>query len=258
MGNGRTPTQVLFTIMIAWGLWAGTATAQDVSRLCDAYARQAVQQNRQNAEFACGLSGPQWNSDYRYHYDWCLQGRNSEGATSWNQWRDGQITQCRTAKARPSTAPVGKPSTPDPTVLARLPDLVRYLDQKTGVQANNIARAQAQRAQKHADAVRKATALRTGPTDAENVKRIDEAAAEFKRRPGTVTPQISESALQPRPPQITAFLVAPINDLVEPKSAILIGGLNFRNQLGRNQPGKVHLRYSDRPPEMSYQFRPTM
>jgi hypothetical protein len=161
MGNGRTPTQVLFTIMIAWGLWAGTATAQDVSRLCDAYARQAVQQNRQNAEFACGLSGPQWNSDYRYHYDWCLQGRNSEGATSWNQWRDGQITQCRTAKARPSTAPVGKPSTPDPTVLARLPDLVRYLDQKTGVQANNIARAQAQRAQKPADAVRKATALRT-------------------------------------------------------------------------------------------------
>jgi len=214
-----------------------------------------VQQHQQNAEFACGLSGPQWNKDYRYHYDWCVQGRNSESAAGWNQWRDAQIAQCRTAKAKPPTAPAGKPSKWDQTVLARVPDFVRYLDQKTGMHANNIARAQTQWAQQRADAVRKTTALRTGPTDAENVKRIDEAAAEFKRRPGTVAPQIPQSALQPRPPQITTFVVEPIKDLVEPKSAILIGGLNFRNQPGRNQPGKVHLRYSDLPPEISYQFK---
>ncbi|MBN2291799.1 MAG: hypothetical protein JXM70_05200, partial [Pirellulales bacterium] len=227
----------------------------NVAKICDGYARQAVQQNRQNTKLGCGLSGPQWNSDYRYHYNWCVHGRNSESAARWNQWRDGQIAKCRTAKAEKPTALTGKPSKWDQTVLARMPDLVRYLDQKTGLQAKNIAGAQAQWEQRQADALRKAIALKRPAVDAENIRRIDEAAAEFKRRPGTVPPQIPVSALQPRPPQITAFWVVPHNDLVEPNSAILIGGLNFTNQPKRNQPGKVHLSYSDPPPELSRQVK---
>jgi len=40
--------------------------------LCDIYSQLALTQNLVNEEFQCGLSGPRWNSNYQYHYSWCL------------------------------------------------------------------------------------------------------------------------------------------------------------------------------------------
>jgi hypothetical protein len=228
-------------------------------QICEGYARQAVQQNQQNTQLSCGLSGPQWNSEYRYHFDWCVQGRNSEAAPRWNQWRDGEIAKCRIAKAKPAPAPdvtKAQPSVWD-AALARLPELVQSLEQKTSVSVNKAANAQTQRAQQQAEAHRKLLALRALPPDTGVLKRIDEAATAFQRRPGTAALTIPESVTQPRPPQITTVVVEPRKDVVEPSSVILIGGLNFRDQPGRNRPGHIFLRYSDfraefGPPPKSY------
>lgn len=98
-----------FLVVVVLGLLAGlpAARAQNVSAICDTYARDAVALHIQNLEGACGFSGPEWNGDYRYHFDWCINGRNYESAQRWTDWRKARIAQCRTAAApqpRPEVA----------------------------------------------------------------------------------------------------------------------------------------------------------
>ena len=70
--------------------------------ICDPYATTAVSLSNDNLANKCGLTGPEWNSDYRYHYDWCMQGRNSASANAWNDWRRNKINQCRAAAVPPT------------------------------------------------------------------------------------------------------------------------------------------------------------
>jgi hypothetical protein len=50
------------------------ALAQCKKSRCDFYAKQAVLANDYNLKCGCGQKGPQWSSDYSYHYNWCMQG----------------------------------------------------------------------------------------------------------------------------------------------------------------------------------------
>jgi hypothetical protein len=43
---------------------------------CKRYATEAVRQNQQNLQLQAGFKPPVWSSDFRGHYNWCLQGTN--------------------------------------------------------------------------------------------------------------------------------------------------------------------------------------
>ena len=47
---------------------------------CDEYAKIAVLQNDSNLQMKCGFTGPLWNSDYNYHFNWCMNGDNVQFA----------------------------------------------------------------------------------------------------------------------------------------------------------------------------------
>ncbi len=77
------------------------ATAQSLSSICDSYARNAVEFQRQNFEARCDLEGPEWNDNYNYRYDWCVNGQNYRTADRWSAWRRERIAQCREASKTP-------------------------------------------------------------------------------------------------------------------------------------------------------------
>jgi hypothetical protein len=54
--------------------------SSDRRTFCESYARNAVWQGNENRNKGCGFSGPLWHTDYRGHYDWCLQVSNSATA----------------------------------------------------------------------------------------------------------------------------------------------------------------------------------
>lgn len=47
---------------------------------CDMYGKLAVQQQQENEETGCGLSGDEWSSDLKRHVDWC-------GGVAPDQWK---------------------------------------------------------------------------------------------------------------------------------------------------------------------------
>ena len=48
---------------------SATASAQDVQEICRKYANNAVAFQKRNIELGCGLAGPEWNDNFRYHRD---------------------------------------------------------------------------------------------------------------------------------------------------------------------------------------------
>ena len=53
------------------------ANAIDKRVRCDRYAKAAVAQQLENTSVGCGFTGPEWDSNYNYHYQWCMHGNNS-------------------------------------------------------------------------------------------------------------------------------------------------------------------------------------
>jgi hypothetical protein len=54
------------------------AAGVGVAKKCSVYAATAVEQQAINSAQRCGFSGGRWNSDYAYHYQWCVsQSANS-------------------------------------------------------------------------------------------------------------------------------------------------------------------------------------
>lgn len=47
---------------------------------CEMYGKLAIQQQQENEERACGLSGDAWSTDLKRHIDWC-------GGVAPDQWR---------------------------------------------------------------------------------------------------------------------------------------------------------------------------
>lgn len=62
---------------------------------CHQYATTAIDQQKENQENTCGLSGPEWNLDYHWHYNWCVQGDNVRLTAAANQKRAQQLKGCQ-------------------------------------------------------------------------------------------------------------------------------------------------------------------
>lgn len=89
----RLLTAVL-VLVIAWSMPGRGETAREI---CERYSRDAISYQQQNLELGCGLSGPEWNAEYRYHFDWCVNGNNYRSAARWTEFRRAKIAQCREA-----------------------------------------------------------------------------------------------------------------------------------------------------------------
>jgi ABC-type dipeptide/oligopeptide/nickel transport system permease component len=68
-------------------VFASIAAAQTPATICQQYAKDARYYQQQNQRSGCGLRGPQWNDNFRYHYNWCVQGNNWRNAARWTAWR---------------------------------------------------------------------------------------------------------------------------------------------------------------------------
>jgi hypothetical protein len=55
---------------------------------CNIYSIIATAQNTANIATKCGLSGPEWNSSYEYHYNWCVKAPKSSSVSGMNQRRE--------------------------------------------------------------------------------------------------------------------------------------------------------------------------
>lgn len=89
---------VLFiTIFSGSGLIASAAGAlpPTIRAGCEAYAKIAVAQHKQNLAQKCGLSGKGWSTSFNGHYHWCRQGSNFNRATSENGKRAAALQACK-------------------------------------------------------------------------------------------------------------------------------------------------------------------
>ena len=48
------------------------ANALERCQFCASYADTAVDQENENRNFQCGLTGPQWNGNRSAHLNWCI------------------------------------------------------------------------------------------------------------------------------------------------------------------------------------------
>ncbi len=85
--------------MIAFGMTlglAGTAALAGADAgACNAYARQAVNQNNENLQRNCGFSGPRWQSDHNAHFGWCMGGGwMMDGPTNEKNARAADLARC--------------------------------------------------------------------------------------------------------------------------------------------------------------------
>jgi hypothetical protein len=85
--------------------------------LCKSYATEAIEQNQSGLAFGCGLRGPEWNSDYYYHYHWCMGQKlgpsdvfakleSSNSTIGWGfRYRRDLLSNCETDRAGGKPAP---------------------------------------------------------------------------------------------------------------------------------------------------------
>jgi hypothetical protein len=70
---------------------------QEDQQACQAYAEEAVKQQKANQAKNCGLKGGAWSGDYATHFSWCLKATAGQ-RTSENNARNQQLAGCFTAK----------------------------------------------------------------------------------------------------------------------------------------------------------------
>jgi len=74
MKQSRKTVSLQRNLVIASALlctvWINGAEAAD-HNFCNLYSHMAANQFHENLNMNCGLGGPRWNADWKYHYDWC-------------------------------------------------------------------------------------------------------------------------------------------------------------------------------------------
>jgi hypothetical protein len=90
---------------------AAAEAAANVQEICTTYANRAIAYQKQNVQLKCGLSGPEWNAGFAYHFDWCVNGDNYKSADRWTEFRSERVAACK--KAAGTTKPMGKPASSD-------------------------------------------------------------------------------------------------------------------------------------------------
>jgi hypothetical protein len=65
------------------------------AKVCDRFAWQALEQNRQNIDNACGLTGAEWSADYGYHFSQCDNAADYQAVTErLGAARQGKLDAC--------------------------------------------------------------------------------------------------------------------------------------------------------------------
>lgn len=68
---------------------------------CADYAKSAVQQQEENIAKQCGYKGPEWNPEYKAHYDWCMTAPPEHVAAGTKMRADAlQVCLANTPEAR--------------------------------------------------------------------------------------------------------------------------------------------------------------
>ena len=67
---------------------------ETVENACKKYANDSVAQNKENLKRNCGYKGSAWNSDYQYHYSWCMHGENLKYTSKESRARQAAIAKC--------------------------------------------------------------------------------------------------------------------------------------------------------------------
>lgn len=70
---------------------------QEDQQVCQAYAAEAVKQQKANKAKGCGLKGGAWSADYGAHFGWCLKAGPGKRAAE-NNARNQQLAGCFTAQ----------------------------------------------------------------------------------------------------------------------------------------------------------------
>lgn len=85
---------LLLGLLVAEWARVSPVRAQGDDIFCAQYANQAIEQYEANLEYACGYSGPEWSPDYSYHFNWCMQGNNSQYVDGGTEYRAQALRQC--------------------------------------------------------------------------------------------------------------------------------------------------------------------
>jgi hypothetical protein len=96
---------------------------------CQAYASEAVAQQKANARRGCGLGGGAWSEDFAAHFGWCLTADAGARASAMNA-RNQQLAGCVTAQAAAAEA----------AETAKKDACAGYAQAATQQQAQNLAR----------------------------------------------------------------------------------------------------------------------
>jgi hypothetical protein len=74
-----------------------TKKPQEDQQACQAYAAEAVKQQKANKAKGCGLKGGAWSEDYASHFGWCLKASPGKRVAE-NNARNQQLAGCFSAK----------------------------------------------------------------------------------------------------------------------------------------------------------------
>lgn len=203
---------------------------KDVAAVCERYAAEAIAQQNTNQQLSCGFGGPEWNGDYRYHYDWCVNGRNSQNSGYWTKWRTEKLAAC------------GGSSTPSKgsgqAWRERLPPVVKEvmnrLNRGTDLIESRLGKATA-RWQKYTPIDMNAVIAA-----ARSLSQAGQYSAFERQQRSAIDSAVKTSKNPQSPPVVKSLVTAPMGNLIEPGSSVLIAGTNFGAR-----PGKLYLRYTE-------------
>ena len=214
----------------AAGQQAPPRPGKDVAAVCERYAAEAIAQQNRNRQVSCGLNGPEWNGDYRYHYDWCVDGRNSQNSRYWTKWREERLSTCVSSSTPSKSSGQAWRERLPPVVK----DVMNRLNRGTDLIKSRLAKA-GLRWQKYTPLDMNAVIAA-----ARSLSQAGQYSAFERQQRSVLDSAVKTSKNLQVPPVVKSLVTAPMGNLFEPGSSVLITGTNFGAK-----PGKLYLRYTE-------------
>lgn len=203
---------------------------KDIAAVCERYAATAIAQQNTNQQASCGFRGPEWNGDYRYHYDWCLNGKNSQNSEYWTKWRKDKLSTCVSSNTPAKSSHQAWQERLPPVVK----NVMNRLNRGTDPIESRLGKAGARW-------------LKYTPIDMNAViaaaRSLSQAGrhSAFERQQRSVLDSAVKTPKKLQiPPVVKSLVTAPMGNLIEPGSFVLITGTNFGAK-----PGKLYIHYTE-------------
>jgi hypothetical protein len=233
-GEAKMRTSIIVFIFLT--VFASTTAAQNPAKTCQQYAKDAVRYQQHNRKSGCGLRGPQWNDNFRYHYNWCVQGNNWRSAANWTAWRHKLISDCQRAKAPMKVVPLAKTYKSQKNVWHKR---INHLEKDLSARLNHGMTAIRNKSYK---GKAKFLKIKTVPITGVLLASPSWGGKQRAQFDQTYKSALTRARLDPKKlhikPKIKSVVSTPRNGRVEPGSFLLISGANFGKK-----PGRVYLRY---------------